>query len=74
VSRRVVAIAIAVVLPEHIWSKADGKAAANSHQDKPPIVGDGPFRIVEWQKGEFVRLKANSTYLSRRIRPRQEED
>ena len=44
------------ILPEHIWSKVDGKAAASSYQNKPPIVGDGPFQIVEWQKGRFVRL------------------
>jgi peptide/nickel transport system substrate-binding protein len=50
------------ILPEHIWSKVSGKAAASSYQNKPPIVGDGPFQIVEWQKGKFVRLKANPTY------------
>ena len=44
------------ILPEHIWSKVSGKAAANSYQNDPPIVGYGPFQIVEWQKGKFVRL------------------
>jgi len=50
------------ILPEHIWSKISGKAAANSYQNAPPIVGDGPFQIVEWQKGKFIRLKANPNY------------
>jgi peptide/nickel transport system substrate-binding protein len=50
------------ILPEHIWSKVSGKAAASSYQNKPPIVGDGPFQIVEWQKGKFVRLEANPEY------------
>jgi peptide/nickel transport system substrate-binding protein len=50
------------ILPEHIWSKVSGKAAAGSYQNKPPIVGDGPFQIVEWQKGKFVRLEANPDY------------
>jgi len=50
------------ILPEHIWSKVTGKAATTSYQNKPPIVGDGPFRVVEWQKGKFVRLVANPTY------------
>ena len=58
------------ILPEHIWSKIDGKAAANSYQNKPPIVGDGPFQIVEWQKGKFVRLEANPDLLGRRAQGR----
>ena len=50
------------ILPEHIWSKVSGKAATTSYQNKPPIVGDGPFQVVEWKKGKFVRLAANPTY------------
>jgi peptide/nickel transport system substrate-binding protein len=50
------------ILPEHIWSKVSGKAATTTYQNKPPIVGDGPFQIVEWQKGKFVRLEANPDY------------
>jgi peptide/nickel transport system substrate-binding protein len=50
------------ILPEHIWSKVSGQAATTSYQNKPPIVGDGPFKIVEWQKGKFVRLEANPDY------------
>ena len=50
------------ILPEHIWSKISGKAAANTYQNSPPIVGDGPFQIVEWQKGKFIRLEANPDY------------
>ena len=50
------------ILPEHIWSKVGGKAATTSYQNKPPIVGNGPFQIVEWQKGKFVRLEANPDY------------
>ena len=53
---------IVPILPEHIWSKISGKAATTSYQNKPPIVGDGPFQIVEWQKGKFIRLAANPTY------------
>ena len=50
------------ILPEHIWSKVSGKAATTSYQNKPPIVGDGPFQLVEWEKGKFVRFEANPTY------------
>ena len=50
------------ILPEHIWSKVSGKAATTSYQNKPPIVGNGPFQVVEWKKGKFVRLEANPDY------------
>ena len=50
------------ILPEHIWSKIDGEAAASSYQNKPPVIGDGPFQIVEFKKGKYVRLVANETY------------
>ena len=50
------------ILPEHIWSKVSGKAATSTYQNSPPIVGNGPFQIVEWQKGKFVRLEANPDY------------
>ena len=50
------------ILPEHIWSKVSGKAATTSYQNKPPIVGNGPFQLVEWVKGKFVRFAANPAY------------
>ena len=50
------------ILPEHIWSEVSGKAATTSYQNKPPIVGDGPFQLVEWKKGKFVRFEANPDY------------
>ena len=50
------------ILPEHIWSKVSGKAATSRYQNKPPIVGSGPFQIVEWRKGKFIRLEANPDY------------
>ena len=36
------------ILPQHIWSKISGKAASTSFQNKPPIIGTGPFQVVEW--------------------------
>ncbi|HZL63776.1 MAG TPA: ABC transporter substrate-binding protein [Thermoleophilia bacterium] len=53
---------IVPILPEHIWSKVSGKAASTSYQNKPPIIGSGPFQITEWQRGKFVRLVANKNY------------
>jgi peptide/nickel transport system substrate-binding protein len=50
------------ILPQHIWSKVDGEAASTSYQNKPPIIGSGPFQITEWKRGKFVRLAANPGY------------
>ena len=50
------------ILPEHIWSKVSPKAAGASYQNKPPIVGTGPFQTVEVKKGDYVRMVANPTF------------
>ena len=41
--------------------QAQRQGGGHSYQNAPPIVGDGPFQIVEWQQGNFVRMKANPT-------------
>jgi peptide/nickel transport system substrate-binding protein len=50
------------IIPEHIWSTVSGKAATTTYRNAPPIVGTGPFQVVEWSKGKFIRLKANPDY------------
>jgi peptide/nickel transport system substrate-binding protein len=50
------------IVPEHIWSKISGKQAENSFQNDPPIVGSGPFQVVDVKRGEYVRLVANKDY------------
>jgi peptide/nickel transport system substrate-binding protein len=50
------------ILPEHIWSKVSPKAAGASYQNKPPIVGTGPFQTTEVKKGDYVRMVANPTF------------
>jgi peptide/nickel transport system substrate-binding protein len=50
------------IVPEHIWSKISGKAAANSFQNNPPVIGSGPFQTVEYKKSGFTRLVANKNY------------
>jgi peptide/nickel transport system substrate-binding protein len=50
------------IIPEHIWSKVSGEEATTSYQNKPPIIGSGPFQTVEWSKGKYIRLKANPDY------------
>jgi peptide/nickel transport system substrate-binding protein len=50
------------IIPEHIWSKVDGEEATTSYQNEPPIIGSGPFQVVEWSKGKYIRLVANKDY------------
>jgi peptide/nickel transport system substrate-binding protein len=50
------------IVPEHIWSKVSGKAAQSSYDNELPIVGSGPFQVVEWKRGSYLKLKANKDY------------
>jgi peptide/nickel transport system substrate-binding protein len=50
------------ILPEHIWSKFKTADDAKNYLNKPPIVGSGPFQVVEWKKGKYVRCVANKQY------------
>jgi peptide/nickel transport system substrate-binding protein len=50
------------IIPEHIWSKVPGKAASSTHQNKPPIVGTGPFQVVDFKPSGYIRLVANKHY------------
>jgi len=46
------------MLPKHIFSQGDIKTHANANNP----VGTGPFRFVEWRRGELVRLDKNADY------------
>ena len=50
------------ILPEHIWSKVSGKAASSTFQNNPPIIGTGPYQVVEIKQGSYVHLTANESY------------
>ncbi|MHC4134314.1 MAG: ABC transporter substrate-binding protein [Planctomycetota bacterium] len=61
--------------PTHIWtrdplgkpySKADMAAAFNDHWSSKIIVGNGPYRFVEWKTGEYVRLERFEDYYGQR--------
>ena len=56
-------LAMAVpIIPEHIWGEVSGEEATTSYQNEPPIIGSGPFQVVEWNKGKYIRLVANKDY------------
>jgi peptide/nickel transport system substrate-binding protein len=50
------------ILPEHVWSKVKPDAAGSGYVNKPPIVGTGPFQVVERKKGDYVKMVANPTF------------
>jgi peptide/nickel transport system substrate-binding protein len=50
------------ILPEHVWSKVKPSVAESSYANRPPIVGSGPFQVVEFKKGRFLRMVKNPGY------------
>ena len=50
------------ILPEHIWGDVTFASAATDFQADPPVVGTGPFQVVEWRRGEFARFERNPNY------------
>jgi peptide/nickel transport system substrate-binding protein len=49
------------IMPEHVWGGMT-KEEAKQFDNFPDPVGSGPFRLVEWRKGDFWRLEANEDY------------
>jgi peptide/nickel transport system substrate-binding protein len=50
------------ILPEHIWSKLSAAQITSTFANDPPMIGTGPFQVVEWKRGEYVRAVANKSY------------
>lgn len=50
------------IIPEHIWSRFKTYDDVYKFTNRPPIVGSGPFQVVEHKKGEYVRCVANKDY------------
>ena len=46
------------MLPKHIFGQGDIKTHANANNP----IGTGPFKFVEWRRGELVRLDKNPDY------------
>lgn len=45
------------ILPEHIWAEHDTSADAVEFTNDA-MIGSGPFKLMEYKQGEFVRLAA----------------
>ena len=50
------------IMPEHVLSQYENKAEFRKWKGFPDAVGSGPFRMVEWRRGDFWRLEANPDY------------
>jgi len=48
------------ILPQHIWSNVSSKDTGTF--DNTAMIGTGPFTMVQWAKGQFMKLKANKNY------------
>ncbi|MFL5687235.1 MAG: ABC transporter substrate-binding protein [Chloroflexota bacterium] len=57
--------ALVPILPEHIWSSVPFAAAGSDFQRQPPVVGSGPFQVVDWQLGGAARFAQNPFYWGR---------
>jgi len=50
------------ILPQHIWGRFHSYNQAYNFANKPPIVGSGPFQVVQWVHGQYIRCVANKSY------------
>ena len=49
------------IIPKHIWGKETYKTIGKA-KFTPPLVGTGPYNVVDWQNGQYVRLQRNPNY------------
>jgi len=49
------------IVPQHIWKKYQGRIGEFKNFDFP-LVGSGPFQVVEFKTDQFIRLAANKNY------------
>ncbi|HEV3154964.1 MAG TPA: peptide ABC transporter substrate-binding protein [Candidatus Baltobacteraceae bacterium] len=53
----------AAIVPEHLLAKYnDDKGSFNTAAYQSMPIGSGPFKVVEWQRGSFIRLRANPDF------------
>jgi peptide/nickel transport system substrate-binding protein len=50
------------IMPEHVLSQYETKADFKKWKGFPDPIGSGPFKLVEWRRGDFWRLEANPDY------------
>ena len=48
--------------PKHIWENTPANLATPADWPNDHPVGSGPWKYVEWKKGEYIQLAANSDF------------
>ncbi len=49
------------ILPEHVWKDVTVDKVGD-FVNKPPVVGTGPYQVVDWKNGQSARLVRNKSY------------
>ncbi len=49
------------IMPKHIYDGQDAATMRNNPSNQTP-VGTGPFKLGEWQRGNFIKLVKNDKY------------
>ncbi len=53
----------AAILPEHLLAKYnDDRGSFNNAPYNSMPIGSGPFKVIEWQRGNEVRMQANPDF------------
>lgn len=52
----------AFLAPKHVWERLPAGLATPADWPNDRPVGSGPWRLVEWRKGEFLQLAANQDF------------
>ena len=50
------------IVPKHVLANLSGKEINSADYNSNPTVTSGPFKFVEWKKGQQVTLAANEKY------------
>jgi peptide/nickel transport system substrate-binding protein len=50
------------VVPEHVWAPRVAEIGTFNNDTQFPVVGNGPFVLTDYRKGEYIELTANRSY------------
>ena len=53
---------IVYVIPQHVWGKVKPATLERRYDDKPPIIGSGPFQVTYYKRGDYTELVRNPRY------------
>jgi peptide/nickel transport system substrate-binding protein len=68
-TRGVHAELLGIVSDEPILSRARAQVGVEAHNQQP--IGTGPYKVVEWQKGDHLTFEAHADYWRGRVTPQK---